>query len=105
MSTAQARLCPPYEASSFLQLVMRGIIRVPGHIAAVERRAVIRRQRISALQAARQVRIGNEDPPERDRIRMTAAIAVSATSPVKPPAVISTPVQIGRNNTIADGTF
>jgi len=32
-------------------------------------------------------------------------IAASAVSPVKPPAVISTPFQIGRNSTIAEGTF
>jgi hypothetical protein len=34
-----------------------------------------------------------------------SAIAALAVSPVKPPAVISTPFQIGRNSTIADGTF
>jgi hypothetical protein len=33
-----------------------------------------------------------------------SAIAASAASPVKPPAVISTPFQMGRNSTIADGT-
>src|SRR3954468_8376782 len=32
-----------------------------------------------------------------------AAIAASAVSPVKPPAVINTPRQIGRNSTIAEG--
>ena len=32
-------------------------------------------------------------------------IAASAASPVKPPAVIKTPFQSGRNSTIADGTF
>jgi hypothetical protein len=34
-----------------------------------------------------------------------AAIAASAVSPVKPPAEIKTPLQIGLNSTIAEGTF
>src|SRR5258707_6506657 len=43
------------------QFAVLGIIRVPRHIAAVECRAIIRRQREAALQAARQIGIGNKD--------------------------------------------
>ena len=49
---------------------MLGIIRVARFLAAIERLAVIRRERKAALQAARQVRIGDEDAAEGDRIGM-----------------------------------
>src|ERR1700686_407636 len=57
-------------ASGLLQLVMNGIIGIAGFLAAIERRAVIGRQREAALQQPRQIRIGNEDAAERDRIGM-----------------------------------
>ena len=47
---------------------MLRIICIARHIAAVERRAVVGRQREAALQTARQVRIGNEDAAERNRV-------------------------------------
>ena len=84
---------------------MGGIIGVAVLLAGIEGRAVVRRQRVAVLQAARQVRVGDEDAAERDGIGMTFRDRGSAASPVKPPAVISTPFQIGRNSTIADGTF
>ena len=53
-----------------LQLVMSGIIGIARLLAAIEGRAVVGRQREAVLQAARQVRIGNEDAAERDGVGM-----------------------------------
>ena len=57
------------------------------------------------LQAARQVGIGDEDAAERNGIGVAFRNRGLAVSPVKPPAEIKTPLQIGRNSTMADGTF
>ena len=57
------------------------------------------------LQAARQVRIGDEDAAEGDGVGVAVGDRAFAVSPVKPPAEINMPLQIGRNSTIADGTF
>src|SRR6185312_7293766 len=62
-----------YEAtkrSRLLQLAMLGIVRVARHVAAVERRAVVGRERETALQAAWQVRVRDEDAAEGDRVGM-----------------------------------
>ena len=60
----------PTRASRLLQLIMLWIIRIPRDIAAIERRAVVRRQREAVLQPAWQIGIGNEDPAERDGVGM-----------------------------------
>src|SRR6266702_412888 len=50
------------------QLVVPRVIRIPLLLAAVERRAVVRRDRIVVLQAPRQIRVGDEDATESDDI-------------------------------------
>jgi hypothetical protein len=78
---------------------MSGIIGIAGLLAAIESRAVIGRQRISLLQPARQIGIGNEDAPERDGVGMAGG-----DSGFRRLAGESA----GRNqdtNTIAEGTF
>ena len=84
---------------------MLGIIRISRHIATIERRAVVGRQREAALQAAGQVGVGDEDAAEGDRVGMAVPDRRIRRLAVKPPAVIKTPFQIGRNSTIAEGTF
>src|ERR1700686_2341963 len=51
--------------------VINGIIGIARFLAAIEGLAVIRGERKSFPQAARQVRVGNEDAAERDRVGMS----------------------------------
>src|SRR3954470_9542471 len=48
------------------QLVINRIVRIPLLLAAIERRAVVRRDRIVVLKPPRQVRVGDEDTAEGD---------------------------------------
>src|SRR5262249_50714527 len=57
--------------SSRRQLVIDGIVGIAGDIAAIEGRAIIGGERKAVLQPSRQIRVGNEDATERDRIRMS----------------------------------
>src|SRR5439155_17446852 len=71
VGTAQARLCPPYEIRNRLRLrhfIMLRIVRIARDVAAIKRLAVIRRQRKTLLQTARQVRVGDEDAAEGDGV-------------------------------------
>src|SRR5260370_28672641 len=71
-------------ASGLLQFIMRGIVGVTLLLPAIERRAVVGCQREAALQALRQIRIGDEDAPERDRVGMASGGRRIRGPPAKP---------------------